>query len=103
MFLKEIRKSSRPEKRFQALFCMCDKLDACCGKNYKLVHFGQKGGQTYIDHGDKDKKEAYIARHKPNEDWSDPTAAGTLAKYILWGSSTNMRNNIKMYKKKFGV
>jgi hypothetical protein len=48
-----IEKSTRAGKRFMATYA-----------NGKVVHFGQAGGQTYIDHGDKAKREAYLARHK---------------------------------------
>lgn len=31
--------------------------------NNEIIHFGSKTGQTYIDHGDERKKEAWKARH----------------------------------------
>ena len=70
--------------------------------NNKTYHFGQKGGSTYIDHGDKARREAYIKRHKVNENW-DSINAGSLSRFILWGDSSNIKNNIKYYKKRFNL
>lgn len=38
--------------------------------NNRTYHFGQKGGSTYIDHKDDAKRDAYIKRHRVNEDWT---------------------------------
>ena len=73
-------------------------------KDGKIVHFGQKGGSTYIDHNDKQKRSAYLARHsKANENWNNPKTAGALSKHLLWGSSTSLRENIKTFKNKFNL
>lgn len=68
----------------------------------KLIHFGSDVGSTYIDHKDKQKRENYIARHKVREDWSKINA-GSLSRYLLWGDSTSLDENIKQYKKKFNL
>lgn len=86
-----IEKSTRAGKRFMATYA-----------NGKVVHFGQAGGQTYIDHGDKAKREAYLARHKKRENWNDPFSAGSLSKFITWGESTDINKNIEAFKKRFG-
>lgn len=74
--------------------------------NGKVVHFGQKGGQTYIDHKDKAKREAYLARHKAKENWDDPYSAGALSRWLLWGDYTALDKNhtyfMKKYKKMLG-
>jgi len=101
MWLLNIKKSDKPEKKLMALFCKCKVKNECKGSNHKTVHFGQKGSSTYLDHKDKDKREAYIARHKVNEDWNDPTTAGALSRFILWGPFTTISKNIEYYKKKF--
>jgi hypothetical protein len=66
----------------------------------KRTHFGFKGGSTYIDHKDDKKKDAYIARHKVNENWNDPTSAGALARYILWNKKT-LTDSIADFKQRF--
>jgi len=102
MWLLGITKSDKPEKRLKATFCKCEKKNACKGSNHKVVHFGQKGGSTYIDHKDDEKKENYIARHKVNENWRDATTAGALARFILWNKKT-LSASIADFKKRFGL
>ena len=81
---------------------MCDGASKCCDKERKRTHFGFKGGSTYIDHNDEKKKDAYIARHKVNENWNDPTTAGSLARYILWNKKT-LSASISDFKQKFNL
>jgi hypothetical protein len=87
-----IQKSTRAGKRFQATYA-----------NGKVVHFAQAGGQTYVDHGDKAKREAYLARHKKRENWNDPFSAGALSRWLLWGDSTNMETNHQAFMKMFPI
>lgn len=72
-----IQQSTRKDKRLMAIF-----------PNGKIIHFGSKTGSTYIDHKDKQKRLNYIARHGVNENWTDPYAAATLSRYILWEKPT---------------
>lgn len=51
----KIENSKRAEKRFVARFEL--------GGKRKTVHFGLKGGSTYIDHRDKKIRTAWRARH----------------------------------------
>ena len=87
-----IQKSTRAGKRFMATYA-----------NGKVVHFGQEGGKTYIDEGDKIKRENYLARHKKRENWNNPFSAGSLSRYLLWGDSTNMETNHQAFMKKFPI
>ena len=102
MWLLNITKSDKPEKRLKATFCKCKVKNACKGSNHKVVHFGQKGGSTYIDHKDDNKKDNYIARHKVNENWKDPTTPGALARFILWNKKT-LSASIADFKNRFNV
>jgi len=70
--------------------------------NGKTVHFGSAGSKTYLDHHDKKKRDAYLARHRVNETWSDPYSAGALSKFITWGESTDINKNIDDFRKRFG-
>jgi len=90
-----ISKSDRPEKRLKAVF-------TDDSKKKKTVHFGLKGGSTYIDHGDDKKKDAYIARHRVNENFNDPMTAGALARWILWNKKT-LSASIADFKKRFNL
>lgn len=87
-----IRPSIRKDKRFEAIF----------SDNTK-INFGLKGGNTYIDHGDKIKRENYLKRHQVNENWNNPKTAGSLSAMLLWGASKSLETNLKNFKKKFNV
>jgi len=102
MKLISVKPSDKKEKRLVASFCLCEGESKCCDKKKKKVHFGYKGGSTYIDHKDDKKKDAYIARHKVNENWNDPTTAGALARYILWNKKT-LSESIADFKKRFNL
>lgn len=75
------------------------------GDIIKIVDFGLKGGSTYLDHKDKKKRSAYIARHSVNEKqfYKNPMRPATLSRYILWGEKTNLEDSIKDYKNKFNL
>ena len=67
------------------------------------VHFGLNGSSTYLDHKDDKKRDAYLARHEVHENWNDPKTAGSLSRWLLWGDSTSLQTNLKIFKKKFGL
>ena len=98
-----VKASSRKDKRYTADYCMCKKKDECKGSNRKLVHFGQPGGTTYIDGASEQTKDAYLARHKVREDWSDPLTPGALSRFLLWGPTRSLMKNIESFKKKFSL
>jgi hypothetical protein len=88
--LVSITPSTRRGKRYVARF-----------EDGTKTHFGQSGGSTYIDHGDKAKRTAYIARHRVNEDWTKPKTAGALSRFILWGDHTTLEQNRKDFNRRF--
>ena len=94
----EISESLRKDKKLKASFYK--KID---GKRQylKVVNFGSKGSQTYLDHSDKTKRKQYIARHRKRENWNDYMSPGALSRYLLWGDSSSLTVNIKKYKKMF--
>jgi hypothetical protein len=100
MKLLSIKPSDRPAKKYTATFCMCEGETKCCDKDRKKVHFGAKGSSTYIDHRDEKKKDAYIARHRVNENFNNPLTAGSLARFILWNKTT-LSASINDFKKRF--
>lgn len=71
--------------------------------NIVTTHFGAKGMSDYTIHKDDERKQRYISRHKKNENWNDPTSAGALSRYILWGPTTSKKKNISLYKSKYGL
>ena len=61
--------------------------------------FGLKGGNTYIDHHDKKKRDAYRKRHLGNETEkhlieSVTPSPSLFAFWLLWGDSINIMKNI---------
>ena len=95
-----IKNSNKPGKRLMAVFTEKGKRD-------KTIHFGLKNPKigTFIDHGRKDLRKAYIARHEVNEKkfYNDPKRAATLSRFILWGETDSLKKNIELYKKKFNL
>ena len=52
----------------------------------KTTHFGARGMSDYTQHKDPKRQKSYLARHgKMGEDWNNPTTAGALSRWILWG------------------
>lgn len=95
MHLVSITPSTRPGKKYMAIF---DKE----GRR-KTTHFGSEGMDDYLHTHDKDQRDRYRTRHKKDLMTRDPTRAGFLSYYILWGDSTSLRQNISDYKKRFGL
>ena len=68
----------------------------------RTIHFGSDVGSTYIDEGDKTKRENYIKRHQVNEDW-ESVNAGSLSRFLLWGDSKNINKNLRSYLERFNI
>ena len=74
----------------------------------KTTHFGAKGYKDYTIYYKQDpelanqKRESYIERYRVNEDWNDPTSAGSLSRFILW-EKPSIEASIKYYKNKFNL
>lgn len=102
MWLLSVKPSSRKDKRYTATFCLCEKKNQCEGSNHKQTSFGDPTATTYADGASEEKKKAYLARHSksPGQDWSDPTSAGSLSRWLLW-SKRSLREAVKEFKKKF--
>ena len=100
--LLSVKPSPREDKKLVATFCHCKGETKCCDKDRTKVHFGAKGSSTYLDHKDDKKKEAYLARHKKNEKWSNPFSAGSLSRYVLWNKTT-LSASIADFKKRFNL
>jgi len=69
----------------------------------KTTKFGASGYTDYIMSHEKDRRDRYRDRHAKDLLTHDPTKAGYLSYYLLWGSSTNLNKNIAEYKKRFHV
>lgn len=69
----------------------------------KHVPFGAVGYSDYTIHHDKLRRERYLTRHRRNETWSNPQAAGSLSRYILWGDSTSIDANVRAFRRRFSL
>lgn len=95
MKLISITASDKPDKKLMAKFENNGRT--------KTIHFGQKGADDYTITKDKEQRDRYRQRHKKDLDTNDPTRAGYLSYYILWGDSTSRQKNISDYKKRFNL
>ena len=86
-------KSTRDGKKLMAVF----------RNPKKTIHFGQEGSTTRIEGATQRKRMNYIKRHEKNENWENPLTAGALSRYILWGSSKDIDDNIRRYIKRFNI
>jgi hypothetical protein len=95
MKLKTIRRSHKPEKKYDAVFLKENGRE-------KTVSFGAAGMSDFTKHKDKTRRARYLKRHAGmGEDWNKPDTPGALSKWILWGPSTSFRKNVKTFKRRF--
>ena len=90
--LIKIQRLKNHRKKFKAIFNVNGKR--------KTTYFGATGYQDYTMHKDKKRRDNYLQRHLKDLQTNDPTRAGFLSMYILWGQSTNLQKNGAEYKKK---
>lgn len=95
MKLLSISDSSKPDKKLMAIFDNDGRK--------KTVHFGAKGMDDYTITKSKEQRDRYRTRHAKDLTTQDPTRAGFLSYYILWGDSTSRASNISSYKKRFNL
>jgi len=87
--------STRRQKKYMATF-----------SDGTRTHFGARGYGDFISYSHIDpttaqrKRSSYIARHGATESWTDPKAASTLSRYVLWEYPT-LTGAIRAYKKRF--
>lgn len=94
--LISITPSTKADKKLAAKF----QTDA--GRT-KHVHFGARGMDDYTKTHDTEQRARYRSRHAKDLKTGDPTKAGFLSYYILWGDSTSLQQNISAYKKRFNL
>ena len=98
--LLKVIKSDKPNKKWTAIFKMDNGRE-------KKTHFGFNNPNDpkndYTLHKNKERRERYRIRHKKDLKTGDPTRAGFLSYYLLWGDSSSLNQNIKTYKKRFNL
>lgn len=96
--MKLVRLEPLPDshpKKFRAVFRDGDR-------QFSIV-FGARGYEDYTIHKDKDRRTRYRNRHAKDLRTQDPTRAGFLSYYLLWGESTSLAKNLKEYRKMFSL
>ena len=96
MKLLSVSASDKPDKKLMAVFQQDN------GRK-KTTHFGASGMDDYTKTHDKEQRERYRSRHAKDLDTGDPTRAGLLSYYILWGNSTSLQTNIASYRRRFNL
>jgi hypothetical protein len=91
-----IKKSDKAGKKLMATFTKDN------GRT-KTTYFGSAGMDDYTLTKDKEQRARYRQRHKKDLQTKDPTRAGHLSWFILWGDSTSRQENIRSYKKRFNL
>ena len=67
----------------------------------KTIHFGSKDSQTYVEGASEQQRLNYIKRHKVRENW-DEINAGSLSRFLLWGDSVLISENLDAFLERFG-
>jgi hypothetical protein len=96
MKLVSVTRSDRAGKKLKAVF-----RDGTTGRT-KTTHFGSAGMDDYTKTGDVAQRARYRNRHAKDLK-GDPTRAGYLSYYILWGNSTSISANVSAYRRRFGL
>jgi len=67
------------------------------------VRFGLKGYSDLLHHKDFERRDRYIQRHQAREDWSKSgrLTPGFYSRWILWGNSTSLEQNIAEVRRKY--
>jgi hypothetical protein len=94
--LVSVKPSAKPDKKFAATF------KTSSGRT-KTTHFGAQGMDDYTKTGDEEQRARYRQRHKKDLATGDPTRAGHLSYWLLWGESTSMMKNLADYRKKYNL
>ena len=100
--IETLTKSNRKGKKYKAVFYNIDSF------NRITTHFGSKNSTTYVSGASDNNRKNYIKRHAPLEKkfWMDKTKwymPSVLSVRILWGESTDIKKNIRDYKKHYNL
>ena len=94
MKLKGVYPANDGKHKYKAVFINEDGRE-------KTTLFGAEGYSDYNQHKDIERRQRYRFRHKKDLLTKDPTRAGFLSYYLLWGDTTDLDTNIRKYKKMF--
>lgn len=95
--LLSFHKSDKPGKKYMV------KLESASGRE-KTIHFGDASMKDYTLFTAEERaarKRAYISRHQSREDWNDPETPGFWSRWILWGDTPSVSENLKITKRRY--
>ena len=75
-------------------------LNKATGRTRQTL-FGARGYEDYTIHKDRTRRDRYRTRHTKDLRTGDPTRAGFLSFYLLWGDSTSLAKNVAAYRRRF--
>jgi hypothetical protein len=96
MKLLRVEKLSGDKHKYKATFSTDEGRD-------KSTKFGFSGMDDFTLTKDVQQRDNYRARHAKDLRTNDPTRAGYLSYYLLWGDSSSLQKNIASYKSKFNL
>ena len=96
MVYVQLKKATTKGKKYTAVFYDNSR------EKIATTSFGAAGYEDYTTHGDEERKQRYIDRHKSSQNWADYKSAGSLAKYILW-NKPSVSASFNSYLKTFGL
>lgn len=95
MKITSVGLSPLPSKKYRAHFEDSDRKFH--------VDFGQPNATTWVNGASKKTRENYIKRHSAMEKYNRPDSAASLSRYLTWGESRSMSENLREYKKRFNI
>jgi hypothetical protein len=94
--LLSVEKTSDGKHKYAATFQMEN------GRK-RTTKFGASGMDDYTITNDKEQRDRYRTRHAKDLQTNDPTKAGYLSYYLLWGDSTSLSTNLSAFKRRFNL
>ena len=94
-----LHRSDKPEKKFYV------ELQGESGRS-KRIYFGDANSKDYTLFSAlerEERKRRYIQRHQSTEDWNDPETAGFWSRWILWGDTPSVQQNLKRTLSRFNL
>jgi hypothetical protein len=88
--LVKVVRNARGRKKYTAHFLVGDRP--------RKTRFGARGYEDYTMHHDRARREKYRRRHRKDLQTRDPTRAGFLSYFLLWGPSVSLAKNIANYR-----
>jgi hypothetical protein len=69
----------------------------------RSTKFGASGMDDFTLTKNVEQRDRYRTRHAKDLQTNDPTRAGYLSYYLLWGDSTSLQKNISAYRSRFNL